>query len=151
VTRDEWAALYDAAFPVVYRSVLAVVLDPDIALDAVQDAFEQGLRRPPSDDRNVPGWLFRTALRRALRVRLRKPPRQVDATYRSELDAALDRIETHRLLTLLTQRQRAIVVAHYFLGLSQDEIAELLGIRRGTVGATISQALTRMRQEATRV
>ena len=41
-----------------------------------------------------------------------------------------------------------MVVAHYFLGLSQQEIADLLGLRRGTVGATISQALARMRLAA---
>jgi RNA polymerase sigma factor (sigma-70 family) len=149
-TQPRWVSTFQDTFPRVYRAVLAVVLDPDVALDAVQDAFERGLRRAPSDDTNIPGWIFRTALRRALRARLRRAPRQVDATYRNELDVALDRIETRRLLALLTTRQRAIVVAHYFLGLRQDEIAALLGIQRGTVGATISQALARMRQEATR-
>lgn len=49
-------------------------------------------------------------------------------------------------LVLLTERQRAIFVAHYYLGLSQEEIAQALGIRRGTVSATVSQSLARMRQ-----
>jgi len=47
---------------------------------------------------------------------------------------------------LLTQRQRAVVIAHYYLGLTQQEIADALGIRRGTVGATLSQALRQMRR-----
>lgn len=143
----DWAALYRDAFPAVYRAVLAAVLDADVALDAVQDAFEIGLRHPPPTDANLPGWLFRVAVRRALRIRLRKPPRQLPTEYLSSLDGALDRIETARLLALLTARQRAVVVAHYFLGLRQEEIAAVLGIRRGTVGATISQALSRMREE----
>jgi DNA-directed RNA polymerase specialized sigma24 family protein len=41
-----------------------------------------------------------------------------------------------------------VIVAHYFLGLTQLEIAEQLGIKRGTVGATITQSLSRMRREA---
>lgn len=143
----DWAALYRESFPAVYRAVLAAVLDADLALDSVQDALEVGLRRPPPTDENLTGWLFRVALRRALRIRLRKAPGQLPAEYLSDLDRTLDRIETARLLALLTPRQRAIVVAHYFLGLRHDEIASVLGIRRGTVGATISQALTRMRQE----
>jgi RNA polymerase sigma factor (sigma-70 family) len=61
--------------------------------------------------------------------------------------SALERLEVGRLLTLLTERQRAIVVARYYLGLSQDEIAEALGVRRGTVSATVSQSLARMRGE----
>jgi RNA polymerase sigma factor (sigma-70 family) len=147
--RVVWEHAYKAAFPDVYRAILGVVLDPDTALDAVQDAFEDGLRKPPHDDRNLTGWLFRVALRHALRFRLRKAPRQLPQARISEVDEVLDRVETRRLLALLTPRQRAIVVAHYFLGLRQEEIATLLGIRRGTVGATISQALARMREEGT--
>lgn len=60
--------------------------------------------------------------------------------------ALLDRLEVGRLLALLTERQRAIVVAHYYLGLSQEEIAQALGVRRGTVSATVSQSLARMRE-----
>jgi RNA polymerase sigma factor (sigma-70 family) len=60
--------------------------------------------------------------------------------------AVLQRLEVGRLLVLLTERQRAIVVAHYYLGLSQEEIAEALGVRRGTVSATVSQSLARMRE-----
>jgi RNA polymerase sigma factor (sigma-70 family) len=149
IDRSRWEQLYRRAFPDVYRAVLSTVLDPDLALDAVHDAFEVGLRTPPADDANLTGWLFRVAVRRAMRARLRRPRAALAPTYVSELDRALDRIETGHLLTLLTTRQRAIVVAHYFLGLRQEEIADLLGIRRGTVGATISHALARMREEHT--
>ena len=47
---------------------------------------------------------------------------------------------------MLTARQREIVVAHYFLGLRHDEVASLLGVRPGTVAATIHQAIDRMRK-----
>jgi len=53
-----------------------------------------------------------------------------------------------RLLALLTERQRALVVAQYYLGLSQAETAALFGVRSGTVSATIAQALARMRKGA---
>ena len=66
------------------------------------------------------------------------------------LEAILDRDEIGRLLRRLTERQRAMVVAHYYLGQTHDEIAAALGISRGTVSATLSQSLARMR-EALRV
>ena len=141
----QWEALYRRSFPLVYRAVLATVLDPEIALDAVQDAFEVGLRRPPESDANLTGWLYRVALRKALRRRLRRP-QALGLEYPDELERALSRIETRNLLQLLTPRQRSIVVAHYYLGFRQEEIALILGIRRGTVGATIAQALARMRE-----
>ena len=61
------------------------------------------------------------------------------------LDDVLLRDEVGQLLTRLSQRQRAIVVAHYFLHQTQEEIARDLGVSRGTVSATISQSLARMR------
>ena len=59
---ERWEALYRRSFPDVYRAVLATVFDPEIALDAVQDAFEVGLRRPPADDTNVVGWTDRKSV-----------------------------------------------------------------------------------------
>jgi RNA polymerase sigma-70 factor, ECF subfamily len=151
IDRVRWEELYRRAFPDVYRAVLATVLDPDIALDAVHDAFEVGLRHPPESDANLPGWLFRVAVRRALRVRLRRPPISAGAAHADEFERALDRVESARLLKVLTARQRAVVVAHYFLGLRQEEVGQLLGMRRGTVGSTIAHALARMRKESARV
>jgi RNA polymerase sigma factor (sigma-70 family) len=62
------------------------------------------------------------------------------------LSETLDRLEAGRLLALLTERQRAIVIAQYYLGLEQAEIARAFNVRRGTVSATLAQALRRMRQ-----
>jgi RNA polymerase sigma factor (sigma-70 family) len=146
---DRWADLYDRAFPQVYRALVAATFDRERALDGLHDAFEEGLRNPPPDDRNLEGWLYRVALRKTRRGIFRAQ-REVSIEAGSSTDevaAIIQRLEVGRLLALLTERQRAIVVAHYYLGLTQDEIAEGLGIRRGTVSATVSQSLARMREE----
>jgi len=149
IAADRWGDVYDRAFPQVYRALVATTFDRDRALDGLHDAFEEGLRNPPSDDRNLEGWLYRVALRKTRRGIFRAQ-REValDAGSSSdEVAAIIQRLEVGRLLALLTERQRAIVVAHYYLGFTQDEIAEGLGIRRGTVSATVSQSLARMREE----
>ncbi len=145
---ERWQELYDRAFPQVYRALVAATFDRERALDGLHDAFEEGLRHPPSEDRNLEGWLFRVALRKTRRGLLHSL-REVPLTELSSGDptaAILHRLEVGQLLALLTERQRAIVVAHYYLGLSQEEIAEALGVRRGTVSATVSQSLARMRE-----
>jgi RNA polymerase sigma factor (sigma-70 family) len=147
----DWELRYRRYFPQVYRAVAGVVFDRESALDAVQDAFEIGLRQPPPSSANVAGWLFRVALNRARRQLRRNPLERLyllttTAPRDREFEEALNRVETGRLLSLLTERQRAVVVARYYLGLSQAEIAALLGIQRGTVGATITHALAKMRE-----
>jgi RNA polymerase sigma factor (sigma-70 family) len=151
ITATRWGELYDQAFPQVYRALVATTFDRERALDGLHDAFEEGLRHPPVDDRNLEGWLYRVALRKTRRGIFRS---QRDVSFEAgssgdEVAAIIERLEVGRLLALLTERQRAIVVAHYYLGLTQDEIAEGLGIRRGTVSATVSQSLARMREEGT--
>jgi RNA polymerase sigma factor (sigma-70 family) len=149
ITPERWGDVYDQAFPQVYRALIATTFDRERALDGLHDAFEEGLRHPPHDDRNLEGWLYRVALRKTRRGIFRgQRDVSIEAGSSSdEVAAIIQRLEVGRLLALLTERQRAIVVAHYYLGLTQDEIAEGLGIRRGTVSATVSQSLARMREE----
>jgi RNA polymerase sigma factor (sigma-70 family) len=151
ITPERWGELYDRAFPQVYRALVAATFDRDRALDGLHDAFEEGLRHPPSDDRNLEGWLYRVALRKTRRgmFRARREEPIGEGSAKDEVAAVIQRLEVGRLLALLTERQRAIVVAHYYLGLTQDEIADSLGVKRGTVSATVSQSLAHMRNEVT--
>jgi RNA polymerase sigma-70 factor (ECF subfamily) len=149
IAAERWQELYDRAFPQVYRALVAATFDRERALDGLHDAFEEGLRHPPPEDRNLEGWLYRVALRKTRRglFRVRRESQIGELSSADPTTAVLDRLEVGRLLALLTERQRAVVVAHYYLGLSQEEIAEALGVRRGTVSATVSQSLARMREK----
>ena len=151
ITPEGWGQLYDRAFPQVYRALVAATFDRERALDGLHDAFEEGLRHPPAHDGNLEGWLYRVALRKTRRglFRARREEPIGEGSSKDEVAAIIQRLEVGRLLALLTERQRAIVVAHYYLGLTQEEIAEALGIRRGTVSATVSQSLAHMREEGT--
>ena len=156
---EPWEATFRSAYASVYRALVAVLLDAELAQDALQEAFEEGLRKPPPRSDALPGWLFRVGLRRARRHRGVMLPFHLDEligtvfepSIPAGTDAILSRLELDDLLRLLTQRQRAVIVAHYYLGLTQQEIAQALGIRRGTVGATLSQALRQMRRGGTYV
>ncbi|HEV2012239.1 MAG TPA: sigma-70 family RNA polymerase sigma factor [Candidatus Limnocylindria bacterium] len=148
ITPERWGDLYDRAFPQVYRALVAATFDRERALDGLHDAFEEGLRHPPADDRNLEGWLYRVALRKTRRglFRARREVPTGEGPAPDDVAAIIQRLEVGRLLSLLTERQRAIVVAHYYLGLTQDEIADTLGVKRGTVSATVSQSLAHMRE-----
>lgn len=147
--RLRWESAYRRAFPQVYRGLLALGARPDEAEDALQDAFLKGLER--TADRpvaSVEGWIFVVASRawrgRRMRERVflpwtllldREAPTSSDAS--GEVLAALQK---------LPLRQRQIVVARYVIGLSQEETAELLGVARGTVSATTTQAVAALRK-----
>ena len=47
----------------------------------------------------------------------------------------------------LDQRDRDVLVCRYFLALSEEEAAQVLGVRRGTVKSRTARALERLRTE----
>jgi RNA polymerase sigma factor (sigma-70 family) len=147
-TRDRWEELYRHEFAHVFRALVVVLRDREAAKDALQEAFMEGLRRPPARDDNLTGWLFRVALRHARRGLRRSVADLMHALRgpaRDDIALTLDRVEVGELLAMLTLRQRAMVVAQYYLDLDQDEIARMFGVQRGTVAATVAQARARMR------
>jgi RNA polymerase sigma factor (sigma-70 family) len=144
-----WESAYRRAFPRVYRGLLALGARPDEAEDALQDAFVKGLER--TSDRpvaSVEGWIFVVASRawrgRRTRERIFLPwTLLLDREAPTPPDAERDVLAALQKLPL---RQRQIVVARYVVGLSQEETAELLGVARGTVSATTTQAVAALRK-----
>ena len=92
----------------------------------------------------------RSAGRRAaleLRATAAQPP--VDAAPSPE-GAAIGREARELLLAAvarLDERDRDVLTCRYFLELSEDETAEVLGVRRGTVKSRTARALARLREE----
>lgn len=56
-----------------------------------------------------------------------------------------DRDDIVRQLAWLTERERTMVVLRYYADLSEAEVAQEMGVSRGTVKSTCSRALARLR------
>lgn len=57
------------------------------------------------------------------------------------------RVAVRQILAALTERQRAVVVLRLFDDLPEAQVAQILGCAVGTVKATMSQALARLRSD----
>lgn len=66
------------------------------------------------------------------------------ARHAPAADGSLDRQVLLAKVRLLPRRQREVVVLRYWLDLPEAEIAEVLGISRGTVKSTAAKALARL-------
>src|SRR6266702_1061342 len=142
---DRWREVYDREYPRLVRALLAIGRDPAAAEDAAQEAFVKAHRTGLDNIEKLPAWLLvvgaREVFRKAKRARREAdlwaslPPRD------DGLDTSADRVDLLAALGELPERQRAIVVARYYYGLSYDEIADHFDIKSGTVGATLHQAI----------
>ena len=106
-------------------------------------------------------WLLRIVANEARNRRVaagRRPTVELDATYdrasdesaRSPEDAALAADLRRGLVAAMAQLReddRLVLAYRYFLDLSEAEMAEVLGVARGTVKSRLSRALVRLRKE----
>jgi RNA polymerase sigma-70 factor (ECF subfamily) len=147
-----WADAAESAYPRVYRALVAMGASPADAADALQDAFERALKHARTHREVVErpeAWLFVVASRRWRTQR-----------WRSRLFVSFDHLRTQPTvpapgenaallineLRRLPERERAVIVARYIVGLSQRETAEALGIAVGTVAATTVHATRKLRE-----
>jgi RNA polymerase sigma factor (sigma-70 family) len=147
---DPWRDLYEREYPRLLRALVALGRDPAAAEDAAQEAFVKA-NRMGLDRIEKPGaWLLvvgsREVFRRARRSRRERELWASLPERHDVIDTAADRADLLAALGELSERQRTVVVARYFYGLSYDEIAAHFDIKSGTVGATLHQAIERLRQ-----
>jgi RNA polymerase sigma factor (sigma-70 family) len=119
------------------------------------------LRRPDT----LAPWLVTTAKRLAWRVRARTRSREAreKTTAKSEVDPASDpsvssaaleeEQAVRRALGSIGERCRRLLRALYFESASSsyDDVAERLGIPRGSIGPTRQRCLERLREELERL
>ncbi|WP_234358415.1 RNA polymerase sigma factor [Streptomyces sp. NRRL B-24085] len=134
------------------RLALLLVDDLPTAEDVVQDAFTALLRRHGRRLATLedPEAYLRTSVvngarsvlrrRRTARAYIPERERQLPSADHSVLLA-----ETHQevidALQRLTRRQREVLVLRYWADLTEAQIADTLGVSRGTVKSTASRAL----------
>jgi RNA polymerase sigma-70 factor (ECF subfamily) len=138
------------------ESVARLILrDPELAQDAVQDAYMRAWRELPGlrDPQRFDAWLHRLTVNACLdAVRRRKRhPIEVELSPidpPSDSDPAgglADRDQLERGFAHLRTEQRVVLVLHYYVGMPVPVVAETLGIPLGTAQSRLGRALAALR------
>jgi RNA polymerase sigma-70 factor (ECF subfamily) len=137
-----------------YNLAQLMLSDGDQAQDAVQEALIgawRDLRALRDPDRFRP-WLRRILVNAVYRTasRERRASRRiVDTRVEVDVPDPTDDLENRdaidRAFVRLSPEHRAVLVAHHYLDLSDDEAAEMLGVRPGTVKSRLHRATAAMR------
>jgi RNA polymerase sigma-70 factor (ECF subfamily) len=140
-----------------YRYAARFTGDADLAEDVVQDVFVRLAERPPADDGQIRGWLFRVATtiaidamrgaRRRLALVRDRPDRQPLGDPPPDPAAELERAETRRrvrkALDELGEKERAVLLMREE-GFAHREIAAAVGTTTQSVGTMIARALDKL-------
>ena len=154
---DGLVAAIERAYRNGYRRYLALALgvlgDVDRARDAVQEGFARALRSRGDlqHAESLDAWLWRIVVN-VCRVEQRHPTTGLDE--RSELEAnghPGDWPEVRAAIAALPERQRLVLFLRHYADLDYRTIAQVTGIERGTVAATLHAAHRKVRDAMTEV
>lgn len=151
---DDWVRTRG---PALLRFGYLVTHDRDQAEDAVQDALValyprwSKVLRNGDPERYARRCIVNADLTRWRRFRRRETPVADSASLLTQgtddtADGSAEQDVVWALCATLPTRQRAAVVLRYYEGLSDAEIADILGCTDGTVRSQIHRALAALRQ-----
>ncbi len=153
--RDAFAALASTRIDRLFATATLMLRDRSRAEDAVQEALVRAWRDLPTlrDEARFDAWLRRLLVRACFDEARRDRRHRGNVTLlphhdRAAPDAAsdiADRDEMGAALRRLSRDHRAVVVHHYYLGLSLPEIADAFDIPLGTAKSRLHHARLALR------
>jgi RNA polymerase sigma factor (sigma-70 family) len=150
--------LYRSSRDDVYSYVSGLLRDRSAAEEVTATAFERTFRRRSRFDpeRGSPrAWLFGIARNAAL-DELRRRGRQAEMvgepadpdapTGVDEAEASLRRAALASAVVELSPRERELVALKFFAGLSNKEIAAVIGVSESNAGTRLHRVITKLRE-----
>ena len=127
----------------VRASLVVAVGDKDLAFDAADEAYARALLAwDRVREMDAPrAWVFKVALN-VVRRRVRRRAMEQAVLRRVATNPVLPAAagEIWHIVRDLPERQRLAVVLRYLGDLTEAQIAEVMGVRRGTVSRTLADA-----------
>jgi RNA polymerase sigma-70 factor (ECF subfamily) len=143
-------ALFRLHWPRAFRAAFLVVHDAAAAEDIAQESFLAAIRNLDRFDRRRPfgPWLHRIVVNRAIdwtRARQLRAESELVDLPAPEAQHSLDQSLLDALAELPPEH-RAVIVLRHLLEYTPGEIAELLGLPRGTVNSRLRRGLDSLRE-----
>ena len=156
-SEEAFRRVYDALADDLASFAYGMLSDRRTAEDVVQQSFVElvkGAHKIKGDGRALRAWLYKSVRYRCLdeyRRRSRRPetPSDVLPEVAVENDPLADQLapELETALSTLNKRQRTAVVLRHVVGLSGEEIAEVIGSTRRATYALLDRAEAKLRTE----
>lgn len=146
--RRGFEAWYRQLHPRLVTTLIAVLGDVDVAREAADEAFARAFERwsRVSAMESVDGWVYRVAYNVARRHwRRRSLEHRLLRTRVSDASVPGPAGELWSLVRELPTRQALAVSLRHVGQLTEQEVAEVMGIKRGTVSATLRTAYESLR------
>jgi RNA polymerase sigma factor (sigma-70 family) len=152
---DAFAELVGASIARLGAAARLILRDPDLARDAVQDAYLRAWRDLPGlrDPDRLDAWLHRLTVNACIDIVRRRRRRLAEIeltagvvpTIGDDSGRIAERDRLERGFRRLSTEQRAILVLHFYAGMPVPDLAETLGVPIGTARSRLRRAVEALR------
>ena len=153
---DDFEGLYAALKQPLLRYLWTFVRNATVAEDLLQDTFLQlhRARQTYTPRRPVRPWVYAITRHVAL-MHLRSGRRRKEmladdqlpeVPVPPEMEKLADRATLHRMLSELPRASQEVLMLHHLLGMSFQEVGQILGIAAGTAKVRSHRALKALRE-----
>lgn len=161
---DELSVVYDDYHPLVYKYIYRRVGNIEVARDLTAEVFSrllEAVHKGTGPSVSIRAWLFRVAHNIVIDHYRRRNSNQhlpieeqvsgnnPDPEERAETNRQID--EIREALSLLTPDQQQVLALKFLEGLSNSEVAEIIGKTVGAVKALQHRALSSLQKQLIRV
>jgi RNA polymerase sigma-70 factor, ECF subfamily len=154
---SEFEELYRSSRDDVYSYVAGLLRDRSAAEDVTAAAFERAYRKRSRFDARRGtrrAWLFGIARNAALDelrrrrhlTELETEPADDAPAPDEQADAGLRRAALRTAMAALTARERELVALKFFAGLTNAEIADVLGVSESNAGTRLHRTVEKLRR-----
>jgi RNA polymerase sigma-70 factor, ECF subfamily len=154
---ERFEELYRSSRDHIYAYVATLLRDPSAAEDVTALAFERAYRRRRTFDRRrgeERAWVFGIARNAALdELRRRRrlaslvvEPADDEQDIEDRAEVALRRTAVRDALGTLSAREREIVALKFHGGLSNGELAQVLGVSESNAGTMLHRVMEKLRK-----
>jgi RNA polymerase sigma factor (sigma-70 family) len=152
-TLAEIEQVYRRRYRAFVRVAQGILGERDRARDAVQEAFARAIRarRDYRGEGSLEAWIWRTLTNHCRDVvRTRSATEPVPPTLAANGRPPVD-ADVRAAVAALPERQRLVLFLRHYADLGYEDIAEIAGVERGTVAATLHAARAALRTTITEV
>jgi RNA polymerase sigma-70 factor (ECF subfamily) len=154
---DDFAQLYDTLKRPLLRYLWTFVRNSTTAEDLLQETFLQihRARQTYTPPRPVRPWVYAITRHVAL-MHLRSTRRRKEllpdddlpeVPVPPEVERLADRATVHRMLAELPRSGQEVLMLHHLLGLSFEEVGQILGVATGTAKVRAHRAIKALREK----
>jgi RNA polymerase sigma factor (sigma-70 family) len=153
----DFKELFTANYSLVLKHALFLTGDKNQAEDIAQETFIKLYEQPPKEFTNLSAWLLTVATNitynnwRSSKNQKRRETEgaMVGEIFEEDFDRLSDIEQVRELLARLDDRDRICLVLK-FSGFTYDEIAEITGVNKSSVGKVISRAIAKFKKVYTK-